>query len=83
LKDVVFNTDNPSPFLATMLERVEGQIAETRGFGVAVDANYAALLSRLFIVAVNRAVIWVLFVYRENVGNWVFGVFGEGSVVGT
>jgi hypothetical protein len=84
LKDVVLHTDNPSPFLAAMLQRVEGQIAESRGFRVAVDADNAALLPRLFVViVVNGPAIWVLFVGWEKAGDWVLRVGGEGGVVCT
>ena len=50
LEDVVVDGDDSGAFLAAMLERVEGKVAEARGLRVAVYADHAALLARLLVV---------------------------------
>lgn len=42
--------DDAGAFLAAVLESVEGEVAETGGVGVAVDANNAALFAGFLVV---------------------------------
>lgn len=45
--------DDAGAFLATVLEGVEGEGAETGGFWVAVDAHNAALFAGLFVIIIE------------------------------
>lgn len=73
LEDVVVNGYDSGAFLAAVLERVEGEVAETGGLGVAVDAYDAALLARFLIVP--RAVFCGG--QRDYIGKGVFGGYEE------
>jgi len=74
LEDVVVNGYDSGAFLAAVLERVEGEVAEAGGLRVAVDADDAALLARLLVI-IPRAVVrgWG----RDNIGKGVFGGYEE------
>lgn len=62
LEDVIVDGDDSGAFLAAVLEGMESQIAEARGFRVAVDSDHAALLAGLFVVVIGG----------EDVGDGVF-----------
>lgn len=49
-EDAVVDSDDSGALLAAVLESVEGEVAETGGVGVAVDANDAALFTGLFVI---------------------------------
>lgn len=76
MENVVVDGDDAGAFLATVLERVEGEVAETRGFWVAVDAHNAALFAGLVVVVVEGLFeFWGWGFCRDvnDVGDWVFG----------
>lgn len=73
LEDVVVNGYNSGAFLAAVLERMESEVAETGGLRVAIDADDAALLARLVVIAGCGCCGWD----RENVGKGIFGGYEE------
>ena len=62
LEDIVVDGYDSGAFLAAMLERMQGKVAEPRGLRVTVYANHAAFLARLIIVVASH-----------SIGNRVFG----------
>jgi len=70
LEDVVVDGYDSGAFLAAVLERMEGEVAETGGLGVAVDADDAALLARLLVVVARAG--WCGW-ERDNLGKGIFG----------
>lgn len=53
LKDfVMVDGNDTSTFLTTVLKCMESEVAETRGFWIAVDTNNATFFTRLFVVVI-------------------------------
>ena len=75
LKLVVVDGDDSGAFLATVLEGVEGKVAEARGLWVAVDAHNAALFARLFVIVVKGFFFWECVVCGDDdVGDWILAL---------
>ena len=81
VEEVSGDGDDSGSLLAAVLERVEGEVAETRRLRVAVDSDDAALFAGL-VVGVEDWGVWSLIGCGDNDGYRVFGGGCEEGFVG-